>query len=76
MNEWKATKVHMHAQCFKISFPAWEDLLKFDTTAWNSNRSIYCASAKVDPQRLHGAMYTFAINELDLCWHRILQWPN
>ena len=23
----------MHAQSFSISFPAWEDLLKFDTTA-------------------------------------------
>ena len=32
--EWKATKVHVHAQSFSTSFPAWEDLLKFDTTAW------------------------------------------
>ena len=47
-NEWKATKVHVHAQCFSISFPAWEGFLKFDTTAWNSyHRSTYCASTKV-----------------------------
>ena len=47
-NEWKATKVHVHAHCFSVSFPALEDLLKFDTTAWNSYHwIIYCASAKV-----------------------------
>ena len=43
----KATKVHVHAQSFSVSFPAWEDLLKFDATAWNS-WSIYCASTKVE----------------------------
>ena len=49
MNEWKATKVHIHVQGFSVSFPAWEDLLKFDTTAWNSYHwSIYYASAKVE----------------------------
>ena len=49
MNEWKATKVHMHAHRFSIFLPAWEDLLKFDATAWSSYHwSIYCASAKVE----------------------------
>ena len=32
MNKWKATKVHVHAQCFSISFPAWEDRL---TEVWH-----------------------------------------
>ena len=30
MNEWKATKVHVYAQRFSISFPAWEDLLNLN----------------------------------------------
>ena len=46
MNEW--IKVHLHVQCCSVSFPAWEGLRKFDTSAWNSYPwSIYCASAKV-----------------------------
>ena len=47
--EWKATKVHMHAKCFSTSFPAWEDLLKFDTTPWKSYHwSNYGASTKAE----------------------------
>ena len=47
-NEWRTTKMHARVQCFNISLPAWEDLLKFDT-AWSScHWSIYYASAKVE----------------------------
>ena len=28
----KATKVHVYAQCFSLSFLVWKDLLRFDTT--------------------------------------------
>ena len=49
MNEQKSTKVHMHAHGFNVCFLAWEDLLKFDITSWNSYHwSIHCASTKVD----------------------------
>ena len=38
----------------KVSFPVWDDLLKFDTTAWNSYHwSIYCASTKTEPELIH-----------------------
>ena len=48
MDELKATKVQVHVHCFSLSFQAREDLLKFDTTAWNSYHwSIYCASALI-----------------------------
>ena len=68
-NEW--TKVKMHAQCFAR-------LLKFDTTTWNSYHwRVYCASAKVDSYSTAVTWgQTFAINELDLQWHKILHWPN
>ena len=47
-SEWKATKLHVYALCLSVPFPAWEDLMKFDTTAWNSYHwSIYCACAKL-----------------------------
>ena len=42
MNEWmlrNATKVHVYVQCFSLFFQAWEDLLKFDTTAGYSYHS-------------------------------------
>ena len=29
----KATKVHVYVQCFSLFFQAWEEFLKFDTTA-------------------------------------------
>ena len=46
MDEWKATKVPVHVL---VPFQAWEDLLKFDTTAGNIYHwSIYSASAKVE----------------------------
>ena len=43
MNKLKAaTQKHMHAPSFSVSFPAWEDLLKFETTARSSyHQSIY-----------------------------------
>ena len=48
MNERKATKMDVYVQ-YLISFQAWEDLLKFDTTTWNSYHwSIYCASTKAE----------------------------
>ena len=65
MNEWKATKVHMHAQSFSTFIPAWEDLLKFETTAWNSYHwSICCPTAKVQslPRLLHGAIHFLPMN--------------
>ena len=47
MDEWKATEVHVYVQYFSLSFQAWEDLPKFETTAWNGYHwSIYFASAK------------------------------
>ena len=56
-NEWKATKLHVHAQSFSVSFPAWEDLLKFDTTSWNSYHwNIYTMQAlrwSTNPHTLH-----------------------
>ena len=48
MNEWmKSHKVHVYFQYFSF-FQVWEDILKFDATAWNSYWSIYCASAMVE----------------------------
>ena len=61
-NEWINEKPQKCMCIYSISFPVWEDLLKFDTTAWNSYWSTYC--------------HTFAINELHLWWHRILKWSN
>ena len=49
-NKIMSTKVHVHAQCFSVSFPAWEHLLKFDTT---DSYSYYCVSAKVE-ELIHG----------------------
>ena len=49
MNEWVKSHKSAYVECFSLSFQAWEDLLKFDTTAWNSYHwSIYCASVKVE----------------------------
>ena len=48
----KSHKVHMYAQFFSLSFPAWEDILKFDTTAkealmWTAN-----------PRWMHGTKHS------------------
>ena len=49
-NIWKATKcMTVYSQYFRLSFPTWEDSMKFDTMAGSSYHwSIYCASAKVN----------------------------
>ena len=57
----------MHTEHF---LPAWEDLLKFNTTAYTCHLGIYCATAKFESDWT-GPNIT--INELDLQWHRILQ---
>ena len=45
-NEWKATKVYVLPNV--LAFSGWEDLLKFDATAWTVIvEVIYCASSKV-----------------------------
>ena len=77
MNE-KPQKCMCMPKALVLFLPDWEDLLKFDTTAWNSYHwSIYCTSAKVDSLPMAIAQgRTFAINELDLWWHGILQWQN
>ena len=67
-NEWTATKVNVHAQFFSISLPAWEDLLNFDTTTWNSIIEVSTVEAlrlRANPQWLNAGAY-IAINELDL----------
>ena len=71
MNEWRNENPQKCMCIPNVSFPAWKDLLKFDTTAWNSSHwSIYCASAKVKSYSTTIALgYTFVINELDLQWH-------
>ena len=60
----------MHAQNFSLSFPVREDLLKFETTAWNKFIEISTVQApgRPNPWQLHGDSYTFAINKLDLRW--------
>ena len=69
MNEWtlrKATKVHVYAQSF--FFQAWENLLKFDTAAWNRYHwSIYSASGEFESSSTVIAQgQTFSINKLEL----------
>ena len=50
----KDTKVHVYAQCFSLSFQAWEGLLKFDTTAWiQLSPSVKALSLRGDPWRLN-----------------------
>ena len=68
MNEWMNERTNKRTYicpCFSVSFPVWEDLLKFDATAWNSyDWSIYYASSKLkaNPQRLHGAKHLPSTN--------------
>ena len=54
MNEWKATKVHVYVQYFSLSLQAWEDLLKFDTTA----RIKTTANLSYDQKRWHFSDHT------------------
>ena len=65
MSEWINEKLKVYMCMFSISLLAWEDLLKFETAAWNSYHwSIYCASAKVKSCFTAIAWSkTFAINE-------------
>ena len=74
-NRMNVEKVHMYVQCFSPFFQAWEDLLKFDTTAWYSYHwSIFAVkglSLRGNTLRLYRP---FAINELALWWHRIVHW--
>ena len=71
----KVTKLHVYVQCF---FQAWEDLPKFDTTTEYSYLwSIFSLSAKPEKQYTEAIQgQTFAINELDLWWHRTVHWLN
>ena len=56
MNEWRKDEwTYEKFMCIpNVSFAAWDDLLKFDPTAWSIYQwSIYCASSKVQ-EVIHG----------------------
>ena len=58
MNEWKVTKVHVHAQCFSISFTPWEDLLTPQLEKVTIEVStVQVLTSRANPRRLHRAKH-------------------
>ena len=57
----KSTEVCVHTECFTISFPAWEDLLKFDTTCIHSAFDFFfTALTDVSHKALCGGFSSYA----------------
>ena len=74
-NEFKTIKVYVHTHCVHF-FPSMRGLiLKFETTAWNSYYCVQALRLRANPRKWDWA-HKFVINELNLQWHRTLQWTN
>ena len=75
----KATKVHVYVQCFSL-------FSKPERTSWSLTpqlNTVIFEVSSVKELSLRGNIYTeaiqgqtFAINELDLWWHKIVHWLN